>query len=121
MKPSKLIISAFGPYAGRVPEIDFTKFEEKMGYARLMKIVHTYRNSQEVIDIAGNFIQKNNFCPAKGAEWICVGRKEAKGKKEGGESHEKTNFCGVCLPVHVDGVGAVHGVCRRYGFRRWAV
>ena len=29
MKPSKLIISAFGPYAGRVPEIDFTKFEEK--------------------------------------------------------------------------------------------
>ena len=59
MKPSKLIISAFGPYAGRMPEIDFTKFEEKMGYARLMKIVHTYRNSQEVIDIAGNFIQKN--------------------------------------------------------------
>ena len=29
MKPSKLIISAFGPYAGRMPEIDFTKFEEK--------------------------------------------------------------------------------------------
>ena len=29
MKPSKLIISAFGPYAGRVPEIGFTKFEEK--------------------------------------------------------------------------------------------
>lgn len=37
----------------------FTKFEEKMGYAKLMKIVSTYRNSQEVIDIAGNFIQKN--------------------------------------------------------------
>lgn len=37
----------------------FTKFEEKMGYARLLKIVRTYRNSQEVIDIAGNFIQKN--------------------------------------------------------------
>ena len=37
----------------------FTKFEEKMGYARLLKIVNTYRNSQEVIDIAGNFIQKN--------------------------------------------------------------
>lgn len=37
----------------------FTKFKEKMGYARLMKIVHTYRNSQEVIDIAGNFIQRN--------------------------------------------------------------
>lgn len=37
----------------------FTKFEEKMGYAKLLKIVNTYRNSQEVIDIAGNFIQKN--------------------------------------------------------------
>lgn len=30
-----------------------------MGYAKLLKIVRTYRNSQEVIDIAGNFIQKN--------------------------------------------------------------
>ncbi|MGN6713437.1 UvrD-helicase domain-containing protein [Anaerocolumna jejuensis] len=37
----------------------FTKFEEKMGYAKLLKIVKTYRNSQEVIDIAGGFIQKN--------------------------------------------------------------
>lgn len=37
----------------------FTKFEEKMGYAKLLKIVNTYRNSQEVIDIAGSFIQKN--------------------------------------------------------------
>jgi len=37
----------------------FTKFEEKMGYAKLLKIVHTYRNAQDVIDIAGNFIQKN--------------------------------------------------------------
>lgn len=31
-----------------------------MGYAKLLKIVKTYRNSQEVIDIAGNFIQKNS-------------------------------------------------------------
>ena len=37
----------------------FTKFEEKMGYAKLLKIVRTYRNSQEIIDIAGNFIQRN--------------------------------------------------------------
>lgn len=37
----------------------FTKFAEKMGYAKLLKIVKTYRNSQEVIDIAGSFIQKN--------------------------------------------------------------
>lgn len=37
----------------------FTNFSEKFGYAKLLKIVNTYRNSQEVIDIAGNFIQKN--------------------------------------------------------------
>ncbi len=37
----------------------FTKFEEKMGYAKMLKIERTYRNSQEVIDIAGNFIQRN--------------------------------------------------------------
>ena len=37
----------------------FTRFEQKMGYAILLKIVQTYRNSQEVIDIAGSFIQQN--------------------------------------------------------------
>jgi DNA helicase-4 len=37
----------------------FTKFKEKMGYATLLKIVKTYRNAQEVIDIAGSFVQKN--------------------------------------------------------------
>ncbi len=29
MKPVKLIISAFGPFAGRIPDIDFERFEEK--------------------------------------------------------------------------------------------
>ena len=29
MKPIKLIISAFGPYADTMPEIDFTQFEQK--------------------------------------------------------------------------------------------
>lgn len=29
MKPIKLIISAFGPYAGQMPEIDFERFENK--------------------------------------------------------------------------------------------
>lgn len=38
----------------------FTKFAEKMGYAKMLKIVRTYRNSQDVIDIAGNFIQQNS-------------------------------------------------------------
>ena len=38
----------------------FTKFAEKMGYAKMLKIVKTYRNSQDVIDIAGSFIQRNS-------------------------------------------------------------
>ncbi len=37
----------------------FTEFLGKMGYGKLLKIVKTYRNAQEVIDIAGCFIQKN--------------------------------------------------------------
>ena len=31
-----------------------------MGYASILKITKTYRNAQEVIDIAGSFVQKNN-------------------------------------------------------------
>lgn len=37
----------------------FTKFEEKMGYANILKITNTYRNSQELIDIAGGFVMEN--------------------------------------------------------------
>ena len=37
----------------------FTKFCEKMGYGEKLTITRTYRNAQEVIDIAGGFIQKN--------------------------------------------------------------
>lgn len=37
----------------------FTEFEKSMGYAEILRITHTYRNSQELIDIAGTFIQKN--------------------------------------------------------------
>ena len=37
----------------------FTRFLELMGSGVEMKITHTYRNSQELIDIAGGFIQKN--------------------------------------------------------------
>ena len=43
----------------------FLEFEKKMGYAKMLKIENTYRNSQEVIDIAGNFIQKNEYQIAK--------------------------------------------------------
>lgn len=38
----------------------FTKFQEAFGYGQELKITRTYRNAQEVIDIAGGFIQKND-------------------------------------------------------------
>lgn len=37
----------------------FTRFLELMGSGVELKITHTYRNSQELIDIAGGFVQKN--------------------------------------------------------------
>ena len=37
----------------------FTHFRQTMGYGLELKITKTYRNAQEVIDIAGGFIQKN--------------------------------------------------------------
>ena len=38
----------------------FTRFLELMGQGKELKITHTYRNSQELIDIAGGFVQKNS-------------------------------------------------------------
>ena len=37
----------------------FTEFSNLMGYASLLKITHTYRNSQQLIDVAGNFVMSN--------------------------------------------------------------
>lgn len=37
----------------------FTQFKESFGYGLELGITKTYRNAQEVIDIAGGFIQKN--------------------------------------------------------------
>ncbi|MCD8201016.1 MAG: UvrD-helicase domain-containing protein, partial [Clostridia bacterium] len=37
----------------------FTHFCDTMGYGREMKIVHTYRYSQDLIDVVGPFIMKN--------------------------------------------------------------
>lgn len=45
-------------FAGSEIEL-FTKFKEEMGYAEILQITHTYRNSQELIDIAGKFVQQN--------------------------------------------------------------
>jgi len=38
----------------------FTRFLELMGSGIEMKITHTYRNAQKLIDIAGSFVQKNS-------------------------------------------------------------
>lgn len=46
-------------YAGSEVNL-FTKFKEEMGYASVLKINRTYRNAQEIIDIAGTFVQKND-------------------------------------------------------------
>lgn len=45
-------------YAGARIEL-FTQFKKVMGYGEELKITKTYRNAQEVIDIAGGFIQQN--------------------------------------------------------------
>ena len=37
----------------------FTRFNEYFGEAEIYKITNTYRNSQELIDIAGSFVMKN--------------------------------------------------------------
>lgn len=37
----------------------FLKFKKYFGYTKILKINNTYRNSQELINVAGNFIMKN--------------------------------------------------------------
>lgn len=37
----------------------FTNFYKLFGYASIVKITKTYRNSQELIDVAGDFVSKN--------------------------------------------------------------
>ena len=37
----------------------FTDFKNLMGYAEELKITNTYRNSQQLIDVAGKFVMKN--------------------------------------------------------------
>lgn len=37
----------------------FTNFKNTFGYGQELRITHTYRNAQDIIDIAGGFIQKN--------------------------------------------------------------
>ena len=37
----------------------FTSFQEKMTYGQVLKLTNTYRNAQELIDIAGDFVMQN--------------------------------------------------------------
>lgn len=37
----------------------FTSFQEKMKYGQVLKLTNTYRNAQELIDIAGDFVMQN--------------------------------------------------------------
>ena len=37
----------------------FLKFKKYFGYTKILKIQNTYRNSKELINVAGNFIMKN--------------------------------------------------------------
>lgn len=37
----------------------FTDFSDLMGYGEMTQIINTYRNSQELIDVAGQFVSKN--------------------------------------------------------------
>ena len=39
----------------------FLEFKKNLSYSEIMCINNTYRNSQELIDIASNFIVKNLF------------------------------------------------------------
>ncbi len=39
----------------------FTDFEKKMGYGKVLYLTSTHRNSQELIDLAGNFVMKNDL------------------------------------------------------------
>lgn len=77
----------------------FTKFREKMGYAALLKIVRTYRNSQEVIDIAGNFIQKNTeqiqkdlISPKHISDPVIVYTYDSKRKDPKGDNRSGANY-----------------------------
>lgn len=77
----------------------FTKFKEKMGYAALLKIVRTYRNSQEVIDIAGNFIKKNQtqiqkdlISPKHIEDPVIIYTYDAKNKGPKADNRSGTNY-----------------------------
>ena len=107
----------------------FTDFKKTFGYGEELHITKTYRNAQEVIDIAGGFIQKNvsqirkALVSPKHIEHPIViktyteevDRKETEGK--GGKYY----LVGKCVEEVMDGLIKKYPNCRililgRYGF-----
>lgn len=107
----------------------FTDFKETFGYGEELHITKTYRNAQEVIDIAGGFIQKNLkqirkqlISPKRIDHPIViktyseeVDRSLTEGK--GGKYY----LVGQCVEQIMDGLIAKHPNCKilllgRYGF-----
>lgn len=77
----------------------FTDFEKNMGYAKLLKITNTYRNSQELIDIAGNFIQKNSaqikkslHSPKHIQDPVIIFTYDSRKKERGGNDRSGANY-----------------------------
>lgn len=77
----------------------FTKFADKMGYAKMLKIVKTYRNSQEVIDIAGTFIQKNTeqlskrlISPKRIEDPVIIYTYDSRSKRPNGDRRSGANY-----------------------------
>ena len=81
----------------------FTQFEKTVGYAKMLKIERTYRNAQEVIDIAGNFIQKNPsqirktlISPKNITDPIIIYTYDATYKKRGADGKNGANYALAC-------------------------
>ena len=77
----------------------FTDFEKSVGYAKQMIINNTYRNSQEVIDIAGGFIQKNAkqirkmlHSPKKITDPVIIYTYDSRYKKPGAGNRSGANY-----------------------------
>ena len=86
----------------------FTKFCEEVGYGQELKITRTYRNAQEIIDIAGTFVQKNSqqikkelISPKRIDNPVIISTygDENGGKGEKGESHKGGLFYSLGVAI----------------------
>lgn len=107
----------------------FTKFCNEVGYGQELKITRTYRNAQELIDIAGTFVQQNATQIRKrlispkhiDAPVIVNTYSEAKSASEGFSGGVYHNMAVAINEVLEEILGGVDGVASvlflgRYGF-----